>query len=197
MEDEIEVQPPSKLKAILPYVAVLGLGLGGGYSVSYAMGAKSGEQPVDPEDAAAHGGASEGAPAESGHGEELAEKAGHGAPASHGTDAGKSAFSIGANGKTAVTNLGTFTVNLRGSGGGRVVRMEVQLDSEGDDAKALSTKTPQLRDSVITAVSDYTWSELEGVDGKTRLRDELLARVNGIAAPSEVNALYFTQFVVQ
>lgn len=197
MEDEFEVQPPNKLKAIIPYVAVLGLGLGGGYGVSYAMGAKSGEQPVDPEDVTAPGEASEGAPAGAGPEEQPVAKGDHGALAGAGTEGGKAAFSIGNNGKTAVTNLGTFTVNLRGSGGGRVVRMEVQLDSEGDDAKALSTKTPQLRDSVITAVSDYTWSELEGVDGKTRLRDELLARVNGIAAPSEVNALYFTQFVVQ
>ena len=192
MDDESEIQPPSKLKAIIPYVAVLGLGLGGGYGVSFAMGANPAGEAVDPEDVALHGEAP--GEAEEPDAEPAAEGE-HGAPAEHGT--GKQAFAAGMNGKSAVTNLGTFTVNLRGSGGGRVVRMEVQLDSDGHDAKALGTKTPQLRDSVISAVSDYTWSELEGVDGKTRLRDELLQRVNGIASPNEVNALYFTQFVVQ
>lgn len=189
MDDETDIPPPSKLKAVIPYVAVLVLGLGGGYGVSHAMGAKSADHPVDPEDPG-HGEAPE-----ADHGEPATE--GHGAPpAGHG-DGGKKAFSASMTDKSTVTNLGTFTVNLRGSGGGRVVRMEVQLDSTGKDAAALAGKTPQIRDSVITAVSDYTWSELEGVDGKTHLRDELLERVNGIAAPAQVSALYFTQFVVQ
>ena len=63
--------------------------------------------------------------------------------------------------------------------------------------EAIKTASPKLRDTVITALSDYTWSELEGTDGKARLRDELLARVNGDSAPSVITHLYFTQFVVQ
>jgi flagellar basal body-associated protein FliL len=58
-------------------------------------------------------------------------------------------------------------------------------------------RSAQLRDSIITAVSDYTWSELEGAEGKTRLRDELISRVNAVVAPAAIGRLYFTQFVIQ
>jgi flagellar basal body-associated protein FliL len=169
--------------------------LGGGYGVSLALAGKAEASEVDPEDVPAEEAAEE-APA--GHGEvaeQPASAAGHGEMA--GSSGARAAVSAGMTGDNVVTNLGTFTVNLRGSGGGRIVRLEVQLDSDAEAAADLGARTPQLRDSVITAVSDYTWAELEGVDGKTRLRDELLARVNGVAAPSEVHRLYFTQFVVQ
>ena len=101
-----------------------------------------------------------------------------------------------ANGKV-ITNLKTFVVNLRSSGGGRVLRMEVQVESDKEVAPTLELQTPKLRDTILTAVSDYTFAELEGTDGKTRLRDELLTRVNGAIAPMTVSQVYFTQFVVQ
>ena len=101
-----------------------------------------------------------------------------------------------ANGKV-ITNLKTFVVNLRSSGGGRVLRMEVQVESSKDVAPTLELTTPRLRDTILTAVSDYTFAELEGTDGKTRLRDELLTRINGAIAPMTINQVYFTQFVVQ
>jgi len=96
-----------------------------------------------------------------------------------------------------ITNLKTFVVNLRSSGGGRVLRMEVQLESSKEVAPHLDVNTPRLRDTILTAVSDYTFTELEGTDGKTRLRDELLTRINGTMAPMTIDQVYFTQFVVQ
>lgn len=98
---------------------------------------------------------------------------------------------------SAVTSLGTFTVNLRGTGGARVLRLEVQVEGPAPEAETVTARAAQIRDSIITAVSDYTWAELEGAGGKTRLRDELLARVNGAAAPAAIERIYFTQFVVQ
>lgn len=136
----------------------------------------------------------EAAPAE-GHGEAKAE--GHGeAKAAGGHGEAKAEGSSNDNGKV-ITNLKTFVVNLRSSGGGRVLRMEVQLESSKEAAPALELGTPKLRDTILTAVSDYTFAELEGTDGKTRLRDELLTRINGTIAPLTVDQVYFTQFVVQ
>lgn len=198
MEDEFETPPPSKLKAMLPYIGVLVVGLGGGFGASLAMPAGGAEDEDAEEPAAAHG---EAAPA---HGEEAeAPAAGHGeeakaeAPAAGGHGAPPPVVIAGAVGHAAwITNLGTFTVNLRGSGGGRVLRMEVQLDAPEGDAAALEQLTPKMRDAVFTAVSDYTWAELEGADGKIRLKDELLTRLNGIADPVVVRSIYLTQFVV-
>jgi len=44
---------------------------------------------------------------------------------------------------TGLFNLGLFTVNLRGTGGGRVVRMEIQVQTEADSRSASpSSATP-------------------------------------------------------
>ncbi len=100
--------------------------------------------------------------------------------------------------KRAVYPLGLFTINLRGSGGGRVLRMEMALETTPDALSTVTARDAQIRDAVITLVSDYAYADLEGVDGKTRLRDELLGRVNALLPDgSRVERIYFTQFYVQ
>lgn len=188
MSEEVEDPKPKSNKKVL-IGAVLGVlllvgGAAGAYFGGFLGGggtaeAKEGEGSEEAK-------TEEGAPAE-GEGAHVSEE---GAEA---VDKGMAATGTG----SQITNLGAFTVNLRGSGGGRVLRMEVQLDSTAGTANTITTRTPQIRDTVITAVSDYTWAELEGVDGKSRLRDELLTRINGILAPAIADRLYFTQFVVQ
>lgn len=98
----------------------------------------------------------------------------------------------------AVHDLGLFTVNLRGSGGGRILRMEVSVETTKAGLPPVQEREAQLRDTIITLVSDYDYADLEGLDGKTRLRDELLGRVNTLMpADSRVERIYFTQFLVQ
>ncbi|HHO50137.1 MAG TPA: flagellar basal body-associated FliL family protein [Deltaproteobacteria bacterium] len=97
----------------------------------------------------------------------------------------------------AVHSLDSFTVNLRGTGGGRVLRMVVQVEVESDQVALVEEQTPLLRDAVLTLASDYTYADLEGLDGKMRFRDELMSRLNGALATPSVRRVYFTQFVVQ
>lgn len=193
MDDELDTPPPSKLKEVLPLVGVLLLGLGGGFGASMMMGG-GGEADAGGEHAdAAAAEAGHEAPAADAHGAPAAEA--HGAPAAgdHGKPAATGTAAAPAGG---VTSLGRFTVNLRGSGGGRILQMEVALESDPESTAAIEGLTPRLRDSINSAVSDYTWTELEGTDGKTRLKDELLTRINGVAAPVNVHAVYLTSFVV-
>jgi flagellar FliL protein len=98
---------------------------------------------------------------------------------------------------TKMTSLGKFTVNLRDSAGGRVLQMEIQVESDMETAATVEKRMPQLRDSVILLSSDYSYTELEGIDGKLRLRDEIHARINAVLDPSQVSRVYFTAFVVQ
>jgi flagellar basal body-associated protein FliL len=183
-----ESAPPSAAKKFaLPAIALL---LGAGAGVGGAMLAGGDDAPAEPsaEEAAAE------APAEGASAAPAAAP-----PAEGGVNTASTAAAAASASPTdpVITNIGTFTVNLRGSGGGRVLRIEVQVESKGQHAPLVAAKAAPMRDSIITAVSDYTWSELEGTDGKVRLRDELLSRVNGIAAPAVVERMYFTQFVVQ
>lgn len=93
--------------------------------------------------------------------------------------------------------LDPFTVNLRGSGGGRVLRMVVELEIAEEDQETVVADTAQLRDAVLSLASDYTFSDLEGIDGKMHFRDELLGRVNRVLSGPRVERVYLTQFVVQ
>ena len=64
-------------------------------------------------------------------------------------------------GDRAVHDLGLFTVNLRGSGGGRILRMEVSLETTPTGLVTVQKREAQLRDTVITLVSDYDYADLE------------------------------------
>jgi flagellar FliL protein len=96
---------------------------------------------------------------------------------------------------TKMTTLGEFTVNLRASSS-RTLQMEIQVETELETAAQVEERMPQIRDSVILLASDYSVTELEGIDGKLRLRDEIQARVNAVLEPAQVNRVYFTAFVV-
>ncbi len=222
-ENTEEVPKPQSSRTLMMAggaIALLLAGAGGGY---LGRGVLEPASDTEAAEGGAEGGA-EGAKAEGGeakteakaegHGEAKAEakaetkaetKAegeakteGHSAPA--GGSGGHAPVAAGAaslpNGRV-ITNLKSFVVNLRSSGGGRVLRLEIQVESAGDVAPVLEVSSPKVRDSIIAAISDYTFAELEGTDGKTRLRDELLTRINGVMAPMTIDQIYFTQFVVQ
>ena len=94
-------------------------------------------------------------------------------------------------------NLGLFTVNLRGTGGGRVLRMEISLKVDTSLEATMDERKDELRHHIITMVSDYSYTDLDGLDGKNRLAAELLMRINRLMGNDRVDALFFAQFVVQ
>lgn len=100
-------------------------------------------------------------------------------------------------GERAIHSLSSFTVNLRGAGGGRVLRMEVQVEIDDAEVETIKDSTPRLRDATLTLASDYSYDDLEGLDGKMRFRDELMARLNKALTVPSIRRIYFTQFVVQ
>jgi len=157
-----------KLAAVAVVLFLAGGGVGYGSSVVMS------KEPTEPaEESAAEGGHE----AAQGHGE---------APAEGAAVADGSIFS-----------LGEISVNLRGSGGGRLLRIEVQIEGSAAALASSEARLPQLRDALITVASDYTWNELEGSSGKMRLHDEFLVRINGILRPERAERVYFTKFIVQ
>ena len=78
-----------------------------------------------------------------------------------------------------------------------MLQMEIQVESDAESVEKINERMPQLRDSVILLASDYSYDELEGIDGKFRLKDDIHARVNAVLEPIEVQRVYFTEFVVQ
>ena len=97
--------------------------------------------------------------------------------------------------ETKMTTLGKFGVNLRDSRSMKL-QMEIQVESDLETAAKVEKRMPQLRDSVILLTSDYSDGELDGLDGKLRLRDEIQARINAVLEPDQVQRVYFTQFQI-
>jgi flagellar FliL protein len=97
---------------------------------------------------------------------------------------------------TDMTNLGNYTVNLRDSSG-RILAMKIEVESDLASAAKVDERMAQLRDSIILLASDYSYTELEGIDGKFRLKDDIHARINAVLEPTQVRRVYFTEFVVQ
>ncbi len=187
-EADEAVAPPktSKMKWIVGGLVLLLLaGGGGGYAavttIAPAEDGHGDEEGGHGEEEGGHG------EEEGGHGEE---EGGHGAPPAEpeGPPVPK--------GK-AILELDPFTLNLKGSGGARVLRMRVALMSSAKQGETVEAETARIRDAILTLGSDYTWTDLEGVDGKMHLHDELLERVNAFFSKPLVEELFFTDFVVQ
>jgi flagellar basal body-associated protein FliL len=101
--------------------------------------------------------------------------------------------------RAEVVPLGSFTVNLRASGSaGRLLQMEISVEANPPASTLVADREAQLRDAILMAASDFSYLELEGLDGRLRLRDEIYRRVNEILDPEgEIKRVYFTSFVVQ
>ncbi len=99
--------------------------------------------------------------------------------------------------ENAITSLGKFTINLRGASGGRILHFQVDVETKFQHTEDVERDMAILRDGVILLASDYTYADVDGLDGKLRLRDELLARLNTLTERPRIRRVFFTEFVVQ
>ena len=94
--------------------------------------------------------------------------------------------------------LDTFIVNLADEGGKRYLRITMDLEltsgiSEGEVEKRLS----QMRDSILMVLPSKRFEEIRTLEGKTNLRNEIIASLNGLFGQESISNIYFTEFVVQ
>jgi flagellar FliL protein len=96
--------------------------------------------------------------------------------------------------------LKSFVVNLLDkSGVGKrylKVTLEVEVGKE-EDKQLIDTHNPQLRDSILLLLSSQTLDEINTMEGKLALKQELLSRMKQILGEGVVSRIYFTEFVVQ
>ncbi|MEN2994891.1 MAG: flagellar basal body-associated protein FliL [Thermodesulfovibrio sp.] len=94
--------------------------------------------------------------------------------------------------------LEPFVVNLMDQGGSKYLKVSVQI--ELSNAKLLEqakNKTPQIRDAIITLLTNKTSDELITPEGKLLLKDEIKQRVTQILGEGTVINVYLTDFVMQ
>lgn len=117
----------------------------------------------------------------------------------HAEAAAKSEGHGGASSEPAIIfDLDPFIVNLADSPDIRYLKLTVKLEVENQDvATNLSSRIPQIRDTVLVLLSSKDSISIRTPQGKFQLRDEIVQRVNGLLVKPGVKAAYFVDMVVQ
>ena len=91
-----------------------------------------------------------------------------------------------------------FTVRLRNTDVDRYVRLGMEIELAGDrDKQMLVAHMPQVRDAVITYLSDRTLEELRGSEGMNTMKETLRKTLAGMFPTIRVQGIYITEFVSQ
>ena len=105
-------------------------------------------------------------------------------------DAGKKEF-IG-----KLIPLETFLVNLSGSKGRKLAKVNMELEVEGQEIEEEIDKLkPKIRDVIIVTLSSKSFAQISTKEGKDILRDEIRDRVNLFLTKGQIKRVYFTEFI--
>jgi flagellar protein FliL len=99
-----------------------------------------------------------------------------------------------------VCPLKSFVVNLldKRNVGKRYLKVTIEVEvNKEDDKKTIDSNSPQLRDSILLLLSSQTLEDINTMEGKLALKQELLARMKQILGEGVVRRVYFTEFVIQ
>ena len=92
--------------------------------------------------------------------------------------------------------LETFLVNLSGSRGRKLVKINMELEMSSAEAQEEVEKIkPKIRDYIIIIVSSKSYAEISTKEGKDSLRDEIKNQVNLFLTKGRINKVYFTEFL--
>ena len=93
--------------------------------------------------------------------------------------------------------LDPFIVNLFDDRGVRYLKVRLDIELWDFTEEEMAKKTPKIRDSLIVLLSSKKYEEIGSLEGKARLREEILFRLNRILGEGKAKEVYFTDFVVQ
>ena len=95
-------------------------------------------------------------------------------------------------------SLGTFVVNIAHTEAQRFLRVSVTVELDNKKvASEVKSKTSIFKDSVISIISSKDFREIEEIDGKDKLRKEIMDAVNKKLEKGKVVNVYFEDFVAQ
>ncbi len=143
--------------------------------------------------AAEHGAAAGG---EHGGGGEHGEKA-KGGEHGGGEHGGKGEAAAGGGSDIRFFSVGDFTSNLSGPASSNYVKMSVNFELSKDaDEEEFKKRKPQFRDRIISLVNSKKPTELQSIDGRNFLKEEIKTVINGTLQTGKVEGVYFSTFIV-
>ncbi|BDV41458.1 flagellar basal body protein FliL [Geotalea uraniireducens] len=106
----------------------------------------------------------------------------------------------GANGGAAsnIFPMEPFIVNIYDGQELRYLRVKVEFETAGPGVKPqIEARQAPLRDAILVLLTTKTLQDIQDLQGKNQLRDEIMTAANKILPPGTINKVYFTDFVVQ
>lgn len=95
-----------------------------------------------------------------------------------------------------VIPLETFIVNLAGSKGRKVLKVNMELEVKGQDIiQEIDNRKAQIRDFIIIILSSKTYDEVSTKEGKDGLRNEIKDNVNSFLSKGKIVNVYFTELI--
>lgn len=92
--------------------------------------------------------------------------------------------------------LETFLVNLAGSRGQKLVKINMELEvNSAEVQKEIESLKPKIRDIIIIIVSGKSYQQLATTEGKDNLREEIRDQVNLFLTKGKINNVFFTEFL--
>lgn len=94
--------------------------------------------------------------------------------------------------------LETFIVNLADEGEPRYLKITVTLELEESDTEdEVNRRLPQIRDLFLSLLPTKKSEQLQNMEGKQAVKDELVENLNTMLQTGRVSQIYFTDFVIQ
>jgi flagellar FliL protein len=186
-DGEEQAAPPkkSKLKRLIILILLLAI-LGGGGFFAWKFFFAGGKDSA-PESAAQ---SAETASASGGHEQSGAEALG---------EDGKPLLPPLAPAPKLVLSMEPFMVNLADTNARHFLRVIVAIDVETEAMQeAVNERMPRIRDALIFLFSSKLSGELTSIQGKYRLRMEILRAINNVlGVPEKITQMFYMEFVVQ
>lgn len=107
------------------------------------------------------------------------------------------AFEETLRGDPVLYGMAPFNTNLDGVPR-RLIRLELSLEMMDDEGyEEVIGITPQARDSIMRILNGKTFTDVETVQGKLQLKNQIVGELNGSLKKGVVKNVYFSELVVQ
>jgi len=95
-----------------------------------------------------------------------------------------------------VIPLETFIVNLAGSKGRKVLKVNMELEIKGSEViQEIENRKAQIRDFIIIILSSKSFDEVSSKEGKDALRNEIKDNINSFLSKGKIMNVYFTELI--
>ena len=80
----------------------------------------------------------------------------------------------------------------------RYLKMSIKLELDRPEAETdFPEKLPAIRDALLVLFTSKESQSLRTINGKRRMREEILIRANGVMSKGNVTKVFFTDFIIQ